>query len=138
MPLFVRTQNGNNESVQPPVSTLDVVATIEEVTGRSNSDGTSLFNASDDRRVFSQARGENEHSQLRRHAVRTREDVCFCERDRENDDIEFGDDSDQSLRSELEAHVEKRVNIENGDNASEDGDVDEEIERRLSALGYKD
>jgi arylsulfatase len=138
VPLFVRTPGGDSESVESPVSTLDVVATIEEATGRGNSDGTSLFNASDDRRVFSQARGENEHSHLRRYAVRTRDGICFCERDRESGEIAFGDDSDRSLRSELEAHIEQRVRVENGDEVGKDEDVDEEIERRLSALGYRE
>jgi arylsulfatase len=138
VPLFVRTPGGGSESVESPVSTLDVVATIQEATGRGNSDGMSLFNASDDRRVFSQARGENEHSHLRRYAVRTHEGVCSCERDRESSDLVFGDDSDRSLRSELEAHIEQRVRVENGDDVGDDENVDEEIERRLSALGYKE
>jgi arylsulfatase len=138
VPLFVRTPGGDSESMESPVSTLDVVATIEEATGRDNSEGVSLFNASENRRVFSQARGEDEHNHLRRYAVRTRESVCFCERDQESGEISFGDDSVRSLRPELEAHVEQRVHVENGDDVSEDGDVDEEIERRLSALGYKE
>jgi len=138
VPLFVRTPGGDSESVESPVSTLDIVATIQEATGCGNSDGTSLFNASDDRRVFSQARGENEHSHLRRYAVRTREDVCFCERDRESSEIVFGEYSDRSLRSELKSHTEQRIRVENGHDVSEDEDVDEEIERRLSALGYKE
>jgi arylsulfatase len=138
VPLFVRTPTGDSGSVKSPVSTLDVVATIEEATGRGNSDGTPLFNVSNDRRVFSQTRGENEHGHLRRYAVHTREGVCFCERDRESSEILFGDDSNRSLRSELKAHVVQRVRVENGDDVSEDEDIDEEIERRLSALGYKE
>ena len=138
VPLFVRPPGGDSESVESPVSTLDVVATIEETVRRDSSDGISLFDASDDRRVFSQARGENKHSHIRRYAVRTREDKCFCERDRDSDAIEFNENSGRSLCSELETHVEQRVRVENGDDLGEDEDVDEEIERRLSALGYKE
>ena len=138
VPLFIRPPNGDSESVEAPVSTLDIVATIEETVGRDSTDGVSLFDASSDRRVFSQARGEDEHSHLRRYAVRTREDKCFCERDRDSGTIEFTESSDRSLHSELEAYVEQRVRVENGDEISEDEDVDEEIEQRLSALGYKE
>jgi arylsulfatase len=45
--------------------------------------------------------------------------------------------SDRSLHSELKEHIEQRVRIENGNDVGEDEDVNEEIERRLEALGYK-
>ncbi|WP_144905932.1 sulfatase [Halobellus captivus] len=133
VPLFVRPPGGEREVEEGDVSTLDVAATVGDV-----GDGVSLLDPIDgDRRVFSQARGENSDSHLRRYAVRTSEKVCFCERDRETGTIEFGGESDRSLRSELEAHVEERVRVENGDSAGSDEEVDEEIERRLDALGYK-
>jgi arylsulfatase len=137
VPLFVRPPDGHSESVEAPVSTLDVVATIEETVRRNNSDGTSLFDASADRRVFSQARGLGEHSHLRRYAVRTHEGVCFCQRNRDTGAIELMETSDRSLHSELKEHIEQRVRIENGNDVGEDEDVNEEIERRLEALGYK-
>jgi arylsulfatase len=138
VPLFVRRPNGESESVGTPVSTLDIVATIEESTMRGDLDGTSLFEVPADRRVYTQARGENDNNHLRRYAVRSREKACFCERDRESGAITFESGSDRSLRSELETHVEQRVRVENGDEIGADENVDEEIERRLSALGYKD
>jgi arylsulfatase len=134
VPLFVRPPSGASGIVEAPVSTLDVAATI---TG--SGDGVSLLgDIDDDRRVFSQARGEDDDSHLRRYAVRTQDGVGFCERDRNSGAVEFTDVSDRSLRSELEVHVDERVRVENG--AEEDGEenVDEEIERRLSALGYKE
>jgi arylsulfatase len=113
---------------------LDVAATI---TG--GGDGVSLLgDVDEDRRVFSQARGEDEDSHLRRYAVRTQDDVGFCERDRDNGGLEFTEVSERSLRSELEAHVDERVRVETGDDVNDGEDVDEEIERRLSALGYKE
>ena len=88
--------------------------------------------------MYSQARGEDEYSHLRRYAVRTTEGACFCERDTDTGRIEFTEVPDRGLRAELEAHVEERVRVENGGEVESDDDVDEEIERRLSALGYKE
>ena len=136
VPLLVRPTGGASEVVTAPVSTLDVAATIEDAVQKNRTDGKSLFDASDDRRVFSQARGEDEYSHLRRYAVRTSAGRCFCERDIESGSIEFVEASDRSLRAELEAHVEERVRVENGESDVGDGEVDEEIKRRLSALGY--
>ena len=138
VPMFVRPPSGENKSIEAPVSTIDVVATIEEMVRSNRSEGTSLFDASDDRLVFSQARGENEYKHIRRYAVRTHNDVCFCERNQVSGSIEFDGGSDRSLRSKLRAHVKERVRVEHGDDVGEDGDVGEEIERRLSALGYKE
>ncbi|TKX47248.1 DUF229 domain-containing protein [Halorubrum sp. SD690R] len=147
VPLFVRLPDGSSETVETPASTLDIVATIEGMLG--DEPAFSLLQPPDeDRQVFSQARGEDEHSHLRRYALRTREETCFCERDTETGAIEFTESTDPSLRSALEAHVEERVRVENGTDADEgtgvgededaDGDeVGEEIEQRLDALGYK-
>ncbi|QIB79135.1 sulfatase [Haloferax volcanii] len=137
VPLIVRVPGGEGGVVETPASTLDIVSTIE-----SAFDGDSEFSLVDpvtdtNRRVFSQARGENEDSHLRRYAVRTAENVCFCERDRESGELEFTDSSSLELQSELREHVEARVVVENGESESDDEDVDEEIERRLEALGYK-
>ncbi|QZP38250.1 sulfatase [Halobaculum magnesiiphilum] len=134
VPLFVRPPGGAGRVVKEPVSTLDIVATIKSGIGESASFSL-LEDVDGNRRVFSQARGEDEHSHLRRYAVRTQDGACFGERDLDSGAIEFGDMTDRSLRSELEAHVEQRVRVENGDGAAEE-EVDEEIERRLNALGY--
>ncbi|MFW6382901.1 MAG: sulfatase-like hydrolase/transferase, partial [Haloferacaceae archaeon] len=138
VPLFVRPPGGLSDTVEAPVSTLDVVATIEGIVGRERE--LSLLGSQDaDRRVFSQARGENDHSALRRYAVRTQTDACLCERDVDTGAIEFTHSTDPSLRSELEAHVDERVRVENGEEPAGDGTaVDADIERRLSALGYKE
>jgi arylsulfatase len=145
VPLFVRLPDGSSETVETPASTLDIVATIEGILGDETT--FSLLQPPDeDRRVFSQARGEDEDSHLRRYALRTSEETCFLERDTETGAIEHTASTDPSLRSVLETHVEERVRVENGgpsaDNseAGEDADGDdvgEEIEQRLDALGYK-
>jgi len=139
VPLFVRPPGGREEEVETPASTLDVLATIKQVVGGGESvEGVSLLKSIDEgRRVFSQARGEDEDDHLRRYALRTRTDTCLGERDTETGEIEITDSTDSTLHSELEAHITERVGVENGDEVEGDEDVDEEIERRLSALGYK-
>ncbi|WP_148415060.1 sulfatase [Haloferax sp. KTX1] len=137
VPLIVRHPNGESGVVETPASTLDIVSTIESAFGDESEFSLVDPVADSDRRVFSQARGENEDSHLRRYAVRTAEDVCFCERDRESGEIGFTDLSGSELQSELREHVEARVAVENGESTGDDEDVDEEIERRLEALGYK-
>ena len=151
VPLFVRLPDRSSETVETPASTLDIVATIEGILG--DEPAFSLLQPPDeDRQVFSQARGEDEDSHLRRYALRTREETCFCERDTETGVVEYTASTDPSLRSALEAHVEERVRVAagstgaNGDDDAEadvtgagddESDVDEEIEQRLDALGYK-
>ncbi|WP_423998589.1 sulfatase [Haloarcula salina] len=140
VPLFVREPEGTDRTVETPVSTLDIVSTCKRIAGVDiDSARMSLLDQfGDDRTVFLQARGEDEHSHIRRYALRTREGICFCERDQNTGSITYGECSDRSLREELEAHVNERVRIgSDGDSATED-EVDEEIERRLSALGYKE
>jgi len=140
VPLFVRAPEKTDRIVETPVSTLDIVSTFKQVVGKgTDSERVSLLDQLDvDRTVFLQARGEDEHSHIRRYALRTQEGSCFCERDRESGSIEFGECSNRSLREDLEAHVTERVQLESNGEAAAEDEVDEEIERRLSALGYKE
>ncbi|ESP90008.1 arylsulfatase A family protein [Candidatus Halobonum tyrrellensis G22] len=140
VPLFVRPPGGaDGETVSTPASTLDVAATFEQLLGRDVGAGrASLLDRNEtDRTVFLQARGEDDHADVRRYAAKTREGSCYCERDRESGAVEFGD-SGRDLRSDLEAHVDRRVRAENGEGGPEGEAETEEIERRLSALGYKE
>ncbi|RLM71384.1 arylsulfatase [Halorubrum sp. Atlit-8R] len=139
VPLYVRPPGGHVEEIATPTSTLDVGATIEAAVGAEAAGvGVSLLEElPDERTIFCQARGEDEHSHLRRYASRTAEGACFCERDQKSGTIEFGECTGSTLREELEAHVDKRVRVENGESVEDDEEVDEEIERRLDALGYK-
>lgn len=139
VPLLVRPPGGaGGEVIETPASTLDVAATVAEAFGVSGTwDGRSLLGAVDEgRTVFSQARGEDGDSHLRRYAARGVPGTCFCERDRETGAVSVGECSDGSLRDALETHVSKRARTER-DGESGEEDVDEEIERRLEALGYK-
>jgi arylsulfatase len=137
IPLLVWTPEGKSDIINTPVSTLDISTTITSLVG--DSDAFSLLDLSEDERhVFSQARGEDENSHLRRYAVRNREGACFCERNQETGKLEFTDVSDRSLRKVLDTHIENRIQRTENDNSDDDENVDEEIERRLSALGYKE
>jgi arylsulfatase len=136
VPLFVRPPGGQSEDIKLPASTLDIVPTAESVVGL-DADVSLLDDFEDDRRVFSQARGEDSDSHLRRYALRTRENSCFCERDMNTGEIRVTETTARSLRTELEAHVKQRVRVENGDESVGDNEIDEEINARLEALGYK-
>ena len=143
VPLLVRPPGGvDGRTVSTPVSTLDIAATVRAGLDRDmGEDRVSLLDdLPTERTVFMQARGEAEHEHLRRYAARTGDGACFCERNRETDAVEFGACSDRGLREALDAHVEARMGAEDGRTLEEGGDddVDEEIERRLSALGYKE
>jgi len=142
VPLLVGLPDGPSQTVKTPVSTLDISTSIKGTLG-SDSD-FSLFNPqSKDRSVFLQARGEDENSDIRRYAIRTRNEVSFCERNVETGEITHDTASDSLLRSKLDSHVKDRVRAEKGKSpiqeskGSDDENVDEEIEQRLSALGYK-
>jgi len=143
VPLIVRLPQGIVGSVSKPASTLDIVSTIEgSVCEEACEDrvGQSLFELSnEDRTVFMQARGENENNHLRRYALRSIDgESCFCERNRESDELEFSDCSSHTLQAELKSHVEVRIQREGDSGEREPSEVDEEIDRRLEALGYKE
>jgi len=141
VPLLVRPPGGaGGETVSTPVSTLDIAATIRAGLDQDvDNDRVSLLDdLPAERTVFMQARGEDEHSHLRRYAARGRDGSCFCEWDREADTVESGECAGQGLREELRGHVEARMGVETDEVTDDEEDVDEEIERRLSALGYKD
>ncbi|KYH24904.1 lipid A phosphoethanolamine transferase [Halalkalicoccus paucihalophilus] len=140
VPLLVRPPSGEKDKVLTPASTLDIAATIkQEISTDTDHEGSPLLEMSNENRtVFMQARGEKKDDHLRRYALRTQNGACFCERDRETEAIEFTEWTERSLRDKLEAHVETRVRKENGETSSDDQEVDEEIDRRLEALGYKE
>ncbi|EMA51725.1 sulfatase [Halococcus salifodinae] len=140
VPLLVRPPGGTGEVVSTPVSTLDIVATIEdELEMEIPSERASLLDPpAGERSVFQQARREDEDAHLRRYALRAETGSCFCERDRQTDAVEFVGATERSLRSALDSHVERRIRRENGTQSEASATADDEIERRLSALGYKE
>lgn len=143
VPLLVRPPGGTDRvDVSTPVSTLDVVPTIERAVGTDDATKRTLLDPpTGDRPVFLQARGEGEESHLRRFALRTRTEACFCEYDSRTGDVEYTRCTDDGLLDELRAHVDDRLQHEDDDaegTSGEDDAVDDEIERRLSALGYRE
>jgi len=145
VPLLVRLPDGASGTVETPASTLDVAATVADAAGLDAGDvaGTSLLNPpTDDRTVFQQARGEDEFAHVTRYAARSRQDHALCERDRETDAVRVDDYTTRTIRIALETHVEDRTRSAHGDPAAgtdeSDESVDDEIERRLEALGYTD
>lgn len=140
VPLFVRPPGGTDgECIETPANTIDVAATIAEVIGDGDEwPGESLFDLPSGRVVFGQARGEDDDSHLRRYVARDRESAAFCEHDRESGDVEFTDVGDPTLREELRTHVEWRLGEGEETDVEVEVDVDDEISRRLSALGYRE
>ncbi len=139
VPLYVRPPGGRAEEVATPASTLDVGATIEAMIGSdAESQGRTLLDLGDEERaVFMQARGSKNESHIRRHSIRTRNGACFCEQDTQAESFKFTDCIERSLRDQLEQFVRQRGSDIEKNGKSED-DVDSEVERRLSALGYKE
>jgi arylsulfatase len=146
VPLLVRPPGGAGRTVERPVSTLDVVATIEEFVGvGSERPGVSLRgDVAVDRPVFSQARGEGEFDHLRRYVLREGDARCSCELDRRDGRITYADCCDRSHRETLRSHVRERLQDERHGRTDSDGPPgrdavpDGEVDRRLSALGYKE
>ncbi len=140
VPLLVRPPSGAQGIVETPASTLDVVATIaEEIGAGEGYEGHSLLDLDDEERtVFMQARGSKNESHIRRHSLRTRNSACFCEQDTQTESIEFTEYTDRSLIDELEEFVLGRNSSNDENEESSTDDVDDEVNRRLSALGYKE
>ena len=88
--------------------------------------------------VFSQARGEGEYKHVRRFAVQLEIGECFAEWDENSQTVSVKSCTDDNLSDSLQNYVKER--FKRIDTSDEDGEetVDEEIERRLSALGYKE
>lgn len=144
VPLLVRPPGSEAAVVDCATSTLDVVQTALSAVGRSDEslpgeDLRAIADASEgfkDRIVFSSARGEGEDSNLRRFAARSRESKCHAEYNIATEELD-ANCSDKTLLTALRDHVAGHVGGGAVTAAMEDESVDEEIEDRLSALGYK-
>ena len=151
VPLLVVHPALDPVSIQSPVSTLDIVPTILDTFDicYSGLDGTSLWKiVSDpdeyaDRTVYAQARGENEEANLIRFAAYNRVDRCEQLRDIESGEpagLDVGD-ADRALIEDLERHSSVRMSHldSTGSSSTEnEEDVDDAVESRLEALGYKE
>ena len=139
VPLLIQTPGERTETVSTPVSTLDIVATIETCLGlNQGGDGASLFGSMDvNRTVFMQARGVNDYESIRRYAARSIGDMCSCEWNRDSELIKFEECTDRALQSRLEDYVISRTRNVQGRETDAEDNVNTEVSRRLDALGYK-
>ncbi|MFC5973416.1 sulfatase [Halomarina salina] len=139
VPLLIHSPGTPGRTISTPVSTIDIVPTILDAIGqKTDDDRISLLSPlAKNRNVFSQVRGEKDESHLRRYALRSSEGVGFCERDSDADTLRFEECTSASHRADLEAYIENRVGADDNDTSVESEEVDDEIERRLEALGYK-
>jgi arylsulfatase len=141
IPLIIRQPEGaGGKKISKPVSSLDVAVTIlTSLSIDRDLPGMSLLDLSDNqnRTVFQQARGEGGDTSLWRFAARTENDVCLCWIGSENESVTFEECSNPSLQRTLQKFVKSRENKGAG-SSTKDGKPNEEIERRLSALGYKE
>jgi len=145
VPLLVCVPETSGKTVDTPVSTIDIVTTIlSQVEGTNVSlPGSDLRQVASDpeefegRTVFSSARGENENSHVRRFSARTKTKTWYGEYDSDSDELVATNGSEIPQR--LREHVLEQVDNNHSkgkENANEEA-VDDEIEDRLSALGYK-
>jgi arylsulfatase len=123
------------------VSMLDIAPTIIDCAGISvDCPGESLFSLLSDppeeRAVFSQARGEKSESHIFRFAARTVNSRAMAEWNSNTKEIDIIERGSNRVTSKLRRHVSKRVTGINGDKSPVEVNS-EEMERRLSALGYK-
>lgn len=140
VPLIVAHPDLTPQTVETAVSTTDIAATIAQFLGEgTHGVGESLFgllDASDDRTVFQQARGEGEDSDIRRFAARTSRESAFAEYDLTTETTSVTTADSDGIREALLAHITDRAGSTHSDD-SEESIANEEIEQRLSALGYK-
>ncbi|MDT3435461.1 sulfatase [Haloarcula sp. 1CSR25-25] len=146
VPMIASLPSESADSLDVPVSTLDVAPTILKHVGVTDFEGpgTPLQtlarhpNQFRDRRVFSTARGENEHSNRRRFSVRTTHGQCFLERNRTTGQVlsvrTKGEES--SLETELREFSGMKLSEETAEGRERET-LSNEVERRLEGLGYK-
>ncbi|ACV12302.1 sulfatase [Halorhabdus utahensis DSM 12940] len=153
VPLLVRTPETQTGRVQGACSTVDILPTILDWIGQSNEQlaGRSLFDdVESDRVVYSTARGEDDNQHCRRIAANQRGHSHLLEYDTQRETIQH----ERRIVSNPEQSSANNCDIDWGmlrDNARSFGqvhaesksapgsgaEVEEEIERRLDALGYK-
>jgi arylsulfatase len=138
VPLIVRAPTAKSEEVYPAVSSLDISETIlKSAIDTLPGDAPLFMRIADDRVVFSQALDETGNENVRRYSAQTSDSACFCDIYSKSSNAKFRNCSNMELRRKLESHIDSRTSTFDTRKHNEDGDIDEEIDRRLSALGYK-
>lgn len=153
VPLLLLGPDVTAGTVDVPTSTLDVVTTVLAALGEPGPGlpGEDLRDVAASpesyagRVVVSQARGEEEDAHLRRFSARGRSDTCFAEYDAETEEIEVechtegeaNEGDREAVEERLRRHVEGRGGAATAGSGEEPEEVSDEIEDRLSALGYR-
>jgi arylsulfatase len=143
VPLIVRTPDADADRVQTPASTLDIVPTVLGQFGiEADLSGRSLLKLAgkqpDNRVVFAQASGEDDDVHLRRFAAWSRTEQAFGEYDTEAEENQITERSDDGIAERLDTHIAERVRSDDRSQPRDEAVTDEEVEQRLSALGYKE
>ncbi len=145
VPMIVYGNDSNQTTVEQTVSTLDIVPTILQSANQAerNLPGVPLdavwkspeeFNS---RRVISQARGEKSDRMVWRFSAQKENTNASMEMDTKNGSIRSLN-GPESLTNELRQHVRERIDDLPQSEAIPDEVASDEIEQRLSALGYKE
>jgi arylsulfatase len=143
VPLLLKSPEINSTNYEEtPVSMLDIAPTIFDFAGMDKDcPGVSLFSLLDrppeQRVVFSQARGESSESHMRRFAARTVDSTAMGEWNSNTEETKITESGSRTVTNALHEYISQRVSDTNvaGDSSKVD---DDEIDRRLSALGYKE
>ena len=125
-----------------PVSMLDIAPTIFDYVGISvECPGVSLFSLLSDppeqRVVFSQARGEKSEDHMRRFVARSVDSRAMGEWNSNTEQTEITETGSREVTNKLREYISCKTS--ETDTVDDSDEVDDgEIERRLSALGYKE
>ena len=153
VPLILLEPGVTPGTIDIPTSTLDIVTTMLAAVGEPDpslpgEDLREVASGPDsyaERVVVSQARGEKDDAHLRRFSARGRSGTCFAEYDTEIEDLEMecrteGDPDEggrKAVEEHLQRHVEGRAGAATVGSGEEPEEVSDEIQDRLSALGYR-
>lgn len=151
IPLFVRHPELGPDRIAPVVSTIDIVPTILDTTATTGPplEGTSLLEIQanpdkyTDRVIFAQTRGESENANIVRFAARSLSEGCDLSRSLQSTEIEsenLGNATrelvDQLRDYSLTQTKQRSESID--ENEANDGSVNDAVEGRLRALGYRE
>jgi len=162
VPLLISTPSGDTGTIEQPVSTLDIVPTIGAWAGVDTDSlpGDVLVGPEDGPRTdslrglaFSSAQGEDDHSNVRRFAVRDDEWLCQMNRETDSGDVVSRRVFDVRKASAEEIPLDEapdrvtdlfdRLTDESSTKltaarpSANDDDVPDDVSDRLDALGYK-
>lgn len=148
VPLILAGPEVSDMKIESPVSLLDLVPTMLDVAGvdvpklpgRSLPKEIANPEQGVGRRVYSQARGMDDETHLRRYSLRKKDELCTIERIIESGEMvaeKRSAGADEDLQAELREHSDERLSADEGPMSEPADEPDKEIERRLTALGYK-